>query len=227
MHSGMKPCWACTLRLCPMGRPWRSPERCPGGFSGKTLHEIGFQYPGQSDAAIGLLIVLHHGHQRAAHGQAGAVQGMGQPGPAAVLRLATDAGAAGLKVGAVGAGRDLPVAVLAGQPDFDVIGLGRGKAQVCCAERNHTVGQFQKLQRLFGVGEQAFQLGKGLLRRADLDQLHLFELVLTDEAAGVLAVGAPSKLMTVVFPLPDNPTNAVVVLSGILKEIPLRTGVLS
>ncbi len=34
-------------------------------------------------------------------------------------------------------------------------------------------------------------------------------------------------LKKISFNIPDNPTNAVVVLSGILKEIPLRTGVLS
>ncbi len=39
------------------------------------------------------------------------------------------------------------------------------------------------------MNQEAFQLRVGGLRRAELDQLHLVELVLADQAAGVLAVG--------------------------------------
>ena len=58
------------------------------------------------------------------------------------------------------------------------------------AEQHHAVGQLQALQHLFGVGDHRLQLVHRRLGRRQLHQLDLVELVLADEAAHVLAVGA-------------------------------------
>src|SRR5471030_1387065 len=83
---------------------------------------VGPQHFGDDDAAVLLLVVFDNRHPGAAHRQAAAVQSVD------VLRLLsgliTDAGAAGLEGFEVGAGGDLLVAVLAGKPDLDVVGLG-------------------------------------------------------------------------------------------------------
>ena len=63
----------------------------------------------------------------------------------------------GLEVAAVAAGADLPERVLPGQPDLDVVGLGRGEAHVPGAEEHHPVVQPQPAEDLGGVVHHPLQ----------------------------------------------------------------------
>ena len=90
----------------------------------------------------------------------------------------------------VGAGADLAVEVLAGEPDLEVVGLGGGEAHVAGAEEHAAVGKAEAFEDGLGVAGEGFVLGVGLLGRGELDQLDLLELVLADHAADVFAVGA-------------------------------------
>ena len=106
--------------------------------------------------AVGLLVVFQHRHQRAAHGQAGTVQGVQQ----LVLALGIlEAGlqAACLEGFAVAHRTDFAVGVLRGQPHFQVIGFGGAKAHVAGAQAHHAVRQVQLLQHGFGVARHFFQ----------------------------------------------------------------------
>ena len=100
-----------------------------------------------------------------------------------------DTGAAGLEVEEVGAGGDLAVGVLPRQPDLDIVGLGRREAEIATAEVDDPVRQLEKLQHLFGITEQGLEFVPGILRTGELDQLDLLELMLANQAAGILAVG--------------------------------------
>src|SRR5690606_29110625 len=95
-----------------------------------------------------------------------------------------------LEVAAVGAGRNLAVLVLARHPDFQVVGLGRAKAHVTGAQRQHAIRQLARLQHLLGAAGQLSQRLEGPGRLDDLYHLELVELVLTDHAAGIAPGGA-------------------------------------
>src|SRR3546814_15851859 len=81
--------------------------------------------------------------------------------------------------------RNLAVAVLPRQPDFEVIGLARGEAHVAAAEQHFPVGQFERLEDCFGGARLAFEFGVAVLGPDDRDELDLPELVLADIAARV------------------------------------------
>src|SRR5690606_9837151 len=85
------------------------------------------------DAAVGVLIVLHHRDQRAADGDAGAVQRMDEAGPLPFGRTIASLHAPRLEIAADRTGRNLAIGVLAGQPDLDVVGLLRAEAHVAGA----------------------------------------------------------------------------------------------
>src|SRR3546814_2257460 len=89
--------------------------------------------------------------------------------------------AARLEIAAVGTARNLAVAVLPRQPDFEVIGLARGKAHVAAAQQHLAVRQFERLEDLFGGARLAFELGVAVLGTDDRDELDLPELVLRSE----------------------------------------------
>src|SRR3546814_8556455 len=59
--------------------------------------------------------------------------------------------------------RNLAVAVLPRQPDFEVIGLARGEAHVAAAEQHFPVGQFERLEDCFGGARLAFEFGVAVL----------------------------------------------------------------
>ncbi len=50
--------------------------------------------------------------------------------------------------------------------------------------------QAEHLQDFFGIGQQRLEFGKRGFRRGELDQFHLVELMLPDEASGVAPVRA-------------------------------------
>src|SRR3990170_4218645 len=98
---------------------------------------VGAEGLGDGDAAIGVLVVLQHGGEGAADGQAAAVEGVDELSPGAGDGAIADAGAAGLEVGAVGAGGDFDPVVLAGAPGLQVVFLGGGEAEVAGAHERH------------------------------------------------------------------------------------------
>ena len=64
------------------------------------------------------------------------------------------------------------------------------EADVARAQRQHAVRQLQQFQHFRGVARQFLERGIGLVRPHDLHELDLVELVLADQSARVLAVGA-------------------------------------
>src|SRR5215467_237929 len=142
------------------------------------------------DRAVRLLVGLHHRDQRAADGDAGAVERVHEARLAVVLAAEARVHAPGLELAAQRARGNLPVHVLPGQPDLDIVGLLRGKAHVAGAEGDHAIMQVEPPQNFLGAGEHALVLVARLFRRGDRDQLDLGELVLADHAAGVFAGGA-------------------------------------
>jgi hypothetical protein len=159
-----------------MRQPWKGPLS-----AGSTARR---RPRGDGDAAVGLLVVLEHGHHGAAHGHARAVERVHEFGLAlgvAKPRLH----APGLEGLAVAAGADLAVGALPRQPDLEVIGLGGAEAHVAGAQRHHAVGQLQRLQHGLGVAHHLFQCGVAVLGVGYLHHLDLVELVLADHAARV------------------------------------------
>ena len=105
-----------------------------------------------------MLVILKNCNHCSAYGQARTVKRVHEAALLGGRRLEADRGPAGLEILEIGAGRDLPVLVLSRQPDLDVVGLGRGEAQVAGAERDHPVVQAELLQDALGVAEELFQL---------------------------------------------------------------------
>ncbi len=101
---------------------------------------------------------------------------------------AAQAGAAGLEVLAVRAGGDLAVGVLSGQPDLEVVGLGRRETHVAGREADHAIGDLEPLEHAAGAGDHPLELVVARLGRREVHQLDLVELVLADQPAHVLAV---------------------------------------
>lgn len=73
----------------------------------------------------------------------------------------------------------------------------RGKTNVPRTEADLAVGQPERLQAALRMGSQGLVLRVRLLGGGDLDQLHLRELVLPQEALGVAAVRAGLRLSSV------------------------------
>ncbi len=106
---------------------------------------------GNYDAAVGLLVIFEDGEPGAADGQAAAVERVDELGLARPSWAVADVGAAGLEGLEVGAGRDFAVEVLAGEPDFEVVGLGGGEAHVAGAEEHAAIGEAECFEDGFGV----------------------------------------------------------------------------
>src|SRR3546814_8257028 len=105
-------------------------------------------------------------HQRPPHGKARAVERMDELVALYVLAAEARVHAARLEIAAVGTARNLAVAVLPRQPDFEVIGLARGKAHVAAAQQHLAVRQFERLEDLFGGARLAFELGVAVDRKS-------------------------------------------------------------
>ena len=150
---------------------------------------VGAQDGRHGDASLLVLEVLHHRDERAADGDARAIQRVDVARALLPGLAAAGVHAPRLEVAAVRAGRDLAIRALPRQPDLDVVGLARGEAHVARAEQHDPVGQAQAPQHLLRRRRHALMLGGGLLRRRDGDQLDLVELVLAEHPARVLARG--------------------------------------
>src|SRR5216684_4922938 len=121
-----------------------------------TLH-VGPKCRRHPHRPILILVVLEDGHDSAADGQAGTVEGVNVA--RLLLRCAVaDVGAPGLEVEEVRAGADLAIGLLPRQPHFQVVGLGRGEAHVAGGEGDDAVVQPERLQHGLGVGGQLLVL---------------------------------------------------------------------
>src|SRR5262245_40724560 len=94
---------------------------------------IALQYVRHRDRAALLLVGLHHGDERAADGDPGAVERVHVPYRPAALGTVARVHAAGLKLAAQRAGGNLAIHVRAGQLDLDVVGVLRGKTHIALA----------------------------------------------------------------------------------------------
>src|SRR5574337_2179321 len=112
---------------------------------------------------------------------------MDEAGRFGVGGLAARVHAPRLKIAADRAGGNLPKPPLPRQPDLDVKSLARGEAHVARAERDGAIVQAEALQDLLGASRHALVLVARLFGRRDRDEFDLFELVLADHAARVLA----------------------------------------
>src|SRR6266581_4035111 len=190
------------LRVFRFSRPARSTAPSPlrlGGFyqrggstrrfDGLESAHVGLQGRRDVHAAIGALIVLHDRNQRPAYREPRPVQGVHQLWLALLVAEAR-LHAPRLERLAVAARGNLPVGVLARQPDFEVVGLRCLEPHVARAKGHDAVRDLQTLQDLFGVRGEALQRLVRFVRMHDVHQLDLVELVVSDHAAGVLAVGA-------------------------------------
>src|SRR3972149_7539334 len=150
-------------------------------------------------AAVFLLVVFKYGEESSADCQSGAVERVDEDRPAFLFLAVADLRPARLEIFAVRARADFSVSVLAGQPDFQVVGLRRSKSHVAGTQLDHAVGDLQPFEDFFGVPDHAFQLIIRSLRFAELDQFHFIELVLANEPAYVLTIRArfPAKTRSV------------------------------
>src|ERR1700733_3687384 len=96
----------------------------------------------------------------------------------------------------VRAGGDLAIEPLSGEPDLQVVGLGGREAHVPSAEQHPAIRQAEALQHSLGVARQPLMLGVRVFGTDELHQLDLLELVLPDNAAAALAVGARPRRNT-------------------------------
>src|SRR6266851_8153990 len=179
------------LRRAPRGKfmRWRERTYLPRCRNAVNSHVWAQDFRDQ-DQAIRLLIILHDGDPRAADSEAGTVQGVNEVALAAGFWLEADAGAAGLKRFTVGAGRNLAEFVARGEPNFDVVCFGRSKAHVSGAEQHGAIVQSQFLKYGFRISCKRLVLFVAFLRMSELEKLDFLELMLAEDAAGVLSGGA-------------------------------------
>src|SRR6266705_513607 len=159
------------------------------GWDAVDAH-VGAQDSRDQDRAIWLLIILHDSNPRAADSEAGTVQGVNEVVLATGFWLEADAGAAGLKRFTVGAGRNFAEFVARGQPNFDVVCFGRSKAHISSAEQHGAMVQSQFLKYGLRISCKRLVLYVAFLRMSELEKLDFLELMLAEDAAGVLSGGA-------------------------------------
>ena len=96
----------------------------------------------------------------------------------------------GREVEVVRARGELAVLAFRGEPDLDVVLLGRGCAEISRRDVCHPVGQPQGTDQRFLDREDSLVLLPRSVRRDDRVHLELVELVHPEDALRVLAVGA-------------------------------------
>src|ERR1700726_3507786 len=123
--------WQRSCRFCPAGSfLWR--------YALNT--HVGPENLGNVDRAIRPLIVLNDREPSAADSKTRAIQGVYEFA-FAPFRPEADAAAAGLESLAIGARGDLAEGVGGRQPDFEIVGLGRGEAHIAGGELHDPVVQ--------------------------------------------------------------------------------------
>ena len=95
-----------------------------------------------------------------------------------------------LVVGRVRDRRHLAIAIVAREPDLDVVGLRGGLRHVACREDDDAVREPQLGHDLLGVGEQELVLVPRLLGQREAELLNLVELVDAEHASRVASGGS-------------------------------------
>src|SRR5665213_1965220 len=144
-------------------------------------------------AAVRALVVLDQRDQRASDRAARAVQRVDRFGLRAGFAAETDRGAPGLEIGAVRARADLAIGLRARHPGLHVVRLRGVEAGVAGAQQHHAVGDPQLFVQARRVAHERLEIVERALRRRQPDEFDLFELMLADEPARVLA-GGPGLL---------------------------------
>src|SRR5687768_14759850 len=109
---------------------------------------------------------------------------------AATARPVANAGAPRLKILIVAAGRNLAIRILPREPDLEIVALRRAETHVTCRVDHNAICNLQTFKDLFCVGYQRFQFIAGLFGKRELHELYLIKLMLAEDAADVLAIGA-------------------------------------
>src|SRR3981189_3755583 len=107
---------------------------------GVAVH-VRHKHVGNSDGAVGLLVVFQNCEIGAANGEAAAVEGVKKLGFFGACGTIANVGAAGLEGFKVRAGGDLAVEILSGQPDLEVVSFRGGESHVAGAEEHAAVGE--------------------------------------------------------------------------------------
>ena len=76
---------------------------------------------------------------------------MNQLGPLFPFSFKADSGPSGLKIFKVAARGNLPVFLLSGHPDLDIIGLGSGKTQIPSTQLHDLIWQLKAFKNVFSI----------------------------------------------------------------------------
>ena len=151
---------------------------------------VAAQRIGNVHASFAVLIVLHHGDERSAHRETGAVQRVNEFGLAGLRMAITRLHPPRLKIQIVAARRNFAIALLARQPDLEVDRLRRAETDIAGAQHDGAIRQIETLQHRLGVRGQFFVRLPASFGGDDLHDFDFFELVLADDAARIAAVAA-------------------------------------
>jgi hypothetical protein len=117
--------------------------------------EIRSENIGDDDRTVRLLVVFEDCDEGPTNGETGAVQGVRETRFAAAGRPVANAGTASLKIAAVRTRRNLAVAALPRQPNFQIERLRGREPKIARRERDDAIGKVQALQNRFGVAKGA------------------------------------------------------------------------
>ncbi len=144
--------------------------------------------------AIGLLAVFQKCDDEARESDAAAVEGVDET-VFAVFVLSTwlkasfeaDVATSALEIFTVGDAGDFEVGILTSRPDFDIVGLSAGEAEVAGAKLDNAVVKAEQLKDFFGVSEHFFQFCVRSFRGGEFYQFDFVELVDAQHAASLFA----------------------------------------
>src|SRR5512140_374398 len=157
------------------------------GWAQEIAAEVRAEDVRDRDGAVGPLVVLEEGDDRARECKRRAVERMyearllSRRGPVANVR------ATSLKVAEVAARRDLEPLPHAGCPQLEIVGLGRREARIAGGEQQHAIRKLEELQHALGVRRQYLELRCGTFRRDEAYELDLVELMDADQPTRVFS----------------------------------------
>ena len=150
---------------------------------------VGLKHFRYRNAAIRVLVILKNRDKRPRRGDRGAVKSVEHP-LVATFFTTLDVEAPRLPISAVRARHDLLVLLGARHPGLHIVFLGCDYAQVACADVHHLIRKLKALEELFSILYQLLMELPALFRDTIDYLLDLRELVNTEQAFLVDAVGA-------------------------------------
>src|SRR5688572_25164075 len=177
--------------LRPITRCWQGFAASDDGFRANHAEpvKVRLKYVRNLNRSVFLLVVLNYREPRPSNCKTRTVQSMGEPHFASVGRTIPNIRPACLEITEIAAGRNLAVLVLAGQPNFYVVGLGCAKTHVAGGQDDNAVWNLQPLQDFFSVPDKRLQFLAGLLLPGELYQFDLVELVLAKHTPNIFSMG--------------------------------------